>query len=774
MGLSDLPNEIIQIIFNYIPGDCLFKLLDVPGINVYAFNSLYSVIVITGGEHTCQYRPMTKNGFPIFRNAQAYLNFRNFYPNFTPKKIIVDNPFDVMLLVSVCPQSLANVEVQLRLSQYNAIKEITSQLMEFLSVGQLQGNLHFEVDLRMFEEDISFSLAAITHILTVYDYPQVALLYEKDIPNLTSLLVMFCLVEVDLGRLPPSLEKIECSLKIQDYGVNERSVVLRFPSKLKTLNVEEISSKCRVRFDVAHLLQLNTLSLPTVTNGAIVVESAWRLPSRLKSLKCEAAEIVPRNLNTMCPELSELEILNSFGESGAITNLAKTLPSTLTRLEVPVEFFDRLHDNMGIGIGSHTQQRVMGMAGFLKIRRGQKKKIQETGTPCVQDKPQIAMLPFQTHLRKLTITTKRKTSKIYVVDFQKHAFPGLEELKIHASSNLQVLGHMPKTLTKLSLVKISRFDLKQLQSLQNLECLLIQCITESKVFDCALPDSLRELEIDLCPFIGLHIRASNLVSLKVSSCPLKKLERSNFTLPENLRKLGIYRTQITKLSGVLPDSIDTLDLAQNLCIESVSHLPPQLKHLLLRFTAVGTPSVRHPHLMSSTFPLSLETLDLSCTKASDKWIKRLNLKDCVNLKSLVLRNSRCGANLDLLFFPRSLVALDMTLCDIETITGNFANFPDLETVGLSVLPKFSFERCANSGVPYFGDNIRLVDLSKCCLRRSDFKVVYKELITKPYFELLLLTSATLPPYFDQLDLKKLKIAGHFPSPWLMSPRDDLF
>ncbi|RCK57317.1 hypothetical protein Cantr_06267 [Candida viswanathii] len=765
MGVADLPKEIIQIAFNYVPSDRLFKFLDIPELRAYVLSALYSVIVISGGTQGCRYWPMTGNGTPILRSVYAYLHLRQSYPNFKPRKVIVRNVLDALLLVSVYPESLANVEIRLQLLVLPTAWELLSQMSDLLSKILLQNRPNLKAGLGILQDDITHSVAAIVDCLTLYDAPQLMLLFGKDCPNLASLLLMFCLLDTELVCLPPSLQVLRCGLQIRVRGDNGRSVVLQLPEKLKTLEMNTITTSASgvTHIDISHLSQLKTVFLPAVTNENHILRSTWILPSYLRTLTCKWAELVPTNLDSMCPDLFELEILKTSGKSKAIASLTKTLPSTLTCLKVPIGFLESLHDDNDISTGQladpPTEVRVKSKLRFSKIFRKPKAKIPETVSPCVQHNTETQMLPFQEHLRKLTVRTTGKTSSVSVIDFQNHSFPDLEEFYIDALPHVRVTGDTPESLTKLSLLRVSCFDLTQLQNLPNLAHLVLQDITVSKVFDYALPDSLRELEVSLCPFDELHVRAPNLASLKISSCPFKKLERSNFTLPENLRRLGINKTNITRLSKVLPDSIETLDLAQNLQLQSVSHLPSQLKNLLLRFAGLGGSTPRRPIPGPSTFPLGLETLDLSASKANDKWVKRLNIRDCINLKFLLLRNSKCGAKFDLSFLPPSLVVLDLTSCGIRRIFGTFNSLPNLEAVGLAGSLRFFFGKYkyAVNCVTCFGENIRFIDLSQCKLMNCDVEVLFEELKTKPNFELLFLNKGYLPENLDAMDLLRLKI-----------------
>ncbi|RCK64626.1 hypothetical protein Cantr_00231 [Candida viswanathii] len=637
-------------------------------------------------------------------------------------------------------------------------------MSDLLSKVLLQNRPNLKVGLSMLQDDITHSVAAIVDCLTLYHDSQLMLLFDKDCPNLASLLVMFCFPDTELVCLPPSLQVLRCRLQIRDRGVNGRSVVLQFPDKLKTLEMRTVTTSASgfTHIDISHLSQLKTVYLPAVTYENYTLRSRWILPSYLRTLTCKWAELVPTNLGSMCPDLFKLEILKTLGKSKAIASLAKTLPSTLTCLEVPIGFLDSLDDVNDISTGQladpPTEVRVKSKLGFSKIFRKPKAKIQETVSPYVQHNTETQMLPFQEHLRKLTVRTTGKTSSVSVIDFQNHSYPDLEEFYIDASPHVCVTGDMPESLTKLCLLKVSCFDLKQLQNLPNLAHLVLQDITVSKVFDYALPDSLRELVISLCPFDELHIRAPNLASLKMSSCPFKKLERSNFTLPENLRRLEINKTNITRLSKVLPDSVETLDLAQNLQLQSVSHLPSQLKNLLLHSTGLGGSTPRRPIPGPSTFPLGLETLNLSSSKVNDKWIKRLNIRDCINLKFLMLRDSKCGAQFDLSFLPRSLVVLDLT--SFGGIIGNFDSLPNLEAVRVAGSLRYFFGKykyvvnCATC----FGENIRFIDLSQCKLMNSDVEVLVEEVKTKPNFELLFLNKEYLPDNLNEMQLLKLKIA----------------
>ena len=76
----------------------------------------------------------------------------------------------------------------------------------------------------------------------------------------------------------------------------------------------------------------------------------------------------------------------------------------------------------------------------------------------------------------------------------------------------------------------------------------------------------------------------------------------------------------------------------------------------------------YPH---PNFPLNLESLHLSAANIDTVWLRKLNLKDCHNLKTLALRRNMKINDFYLNYLPESLVVLDFSYINIDSFIGKF-------------------------------------------------------------------------------------------------------
>ncbi|RCK65917.1 hypothetical protein Cantr_01812 [Candida viswanathii] len=702
MKVSELPEEVLQMIFSCVPSSTLVSLLDVPEIERYVILELYSTIRISGTRHGGRYKPLMRDGVPMLRNAYAYLALLEAHPWFRPRQLVVV------------------------FSGVQSTEKYAALLAGLFNQSSLKGKLR--IDLRQIEGEMDLDLAMFAKSMTLYQGCYVPLVDEARCPNLTSLAVKTFLNEGDISRLPQTLVSLELKLMLQ-VQLFDVEKVLRFPESLRMLDIKEIHSDTReaLHLDVSHLQNLVKLS----TDPSVVCH--WRFPKSLRVLTTHWSDIIPKGLSTMCPDLKEVVVLNSRCES---VNFARWLPPGLKELTIPANAFGVREPKLKYEV-SNPWKRFKSM--FYK--------------PSPDDNPNQTELPFAANLRTLKIHSTSKEHKPSIASFQGINLPNLVELSICGSRKIRILGDIPRNITKLSVSNIAEFDFNELQHLQNLITLHLSNILGQDSFYCDLPNTLQEVAISACSFGAIRINAPNLGVFKISRSPLEELNGSNFVLPDTLKELHIHDTLITRVTANLPVNLQSLDLSRNDLLESVDQPPVNLKHILLAHTSLG--STTSPF----DFPPGFETLDLSGTRINADWIRRLRLLLCVLLKELAMRDTTEILNLDTSCLPCSLIVLDLTSTCLDSITGDFQQFPHLESIGLS-----GNDLCgcfAGSDGAWFGDGIKFVEVMNCGLSKPDVDVLYDELIQKPRFEHLLVDDGLLPCQ-EELELRKRKL-GNFTS-----------
>ena len=116
--LQDLPQDVLQRIFNYVPNDLLVELIDIPAISSLVANALYSTVLVgKRSKITSKIELQGTNKLPIVQHISHIVKLQKKYPNLKPKKWIFANKFDALEQGNEFPQILENSEVEILLQE---------------------------------------------------------------------------------------------------------------------------------------------------------------------------------------------------------------------------------------------------------------------------------------------------------------------------------------------------------------------------------------------------------------------------------------------------------------------------------------------------------------------------------------------------------------------------------------------------------------------------------------------------------------------------------
>lgn len=731
MNISDLPVEIIKIIFDFLPNEYLVQLIDIPCIKKYTISSFYSTIIISGSWHIILHFPTVSNGIPVFRNAYNYVYFLQLNPKISPRKVIIQEPTEAIVLLNEFPEIVARSKVEINISGNELMcTDDISKILDIISSESLFSSLKLELNLKLSYANLKANISQRLTSLALTEGYGLEKLSKST--SLTTLSVNYFLTASDIKHIPRQLQNLKCSFKIEDSINFMASMKWKLPLSLRTLHIREAQydgSKFLV-VDISHLKVLQKFTIEEYDS----LNCEWVYPKCLESFTCSSARMVPRNLAVKLPELSKLSIENTDGYSKVLKFMASTFPPTLVSLDISLDIL--AHDNYAIQLNYPQKEN--------------------TDTNLTVNSWE---LPFKDNLKELTIRYKPSEETTGIDDITDNDYLNYENSLTKRVQKLGLSGPSLRTAVNFDLPRLQKIDINKILIFKNLDRLCLYSIEGIDVFDCKLPDSLLKLEIHLCHFKQLHIISPNIITLKLSYCyKIIKLETSNFTIPATIERLGINHTDIRKISARFPDGMELLDLSYNRHLSFVCHFPVSLKFLLLTETSIG--KTVNWIGQNCVLPTKLETLYLSCAHINDKWIRKMKLSECKKLKTLLLFAGKFK-KLDINLLPKSLVVLELGCCSFQSIVGSFRSLPNLELLGLFAINlQGYFEGIANIGEEMFSDNIRFVDLQRNLLVTDELELIYKELLKKPYFESLLPGTSLIIGYNDYVQMKKAKLGAY--------------
>lgn len=560
MNISNLPLEIIEIIFKFLPNEYLVQLVDIPCIKKYIIPSFYSTVIISGSWHLLLHFPTVSDGTPVFRNAYNYVHFLQLNPKISPKKVIIAETTEAIVLLNEFPEIIARSKVEINMSGNELMcTDDISKILYIISSEPLFNNLKLELNLKLSYSNLKANIVKSLSSLNITEGGGLEKLAKST--SLRTLSVDYFLTASDIKHLPRQLQNLKCSFKIEDSINFMASMKWKLPLSLRALHIQEAQyygSKFLV-VDISHLKALKKFTIEKYDS----LNCKWVYPKCLESFTCSSARIVPRNLAVKLPELSKLTIESTNGYSKVLKFMATTFPPTLVSLDISLDIL--AHDNYA-----------------TQLYYSQKENTDTNLTVSSWE------LPFKDNLKELTITYKPSEETTDIDDITDNDYFNHENSLTKRVQKSGLAGIWPRGAVDFDLPRIQEIDVNKILMFKNLDRLCLYSIEGIEVFDCKLPDSLLKLEIHRCHFKQIHMRSPNIITLKLSYCyRIIKLETSNFTIPDSIKRLWINHTDIRKISARFPDGMELLDLSYNRHLSFVCHFPVSLKLLLLTETSIG-------------------------------------------------------------------------------------------------------------------------------------------------------------------------------------------
>ncbi|RCK57973.1 hypothetical protein Cantr_06681 [Candida viswanathii] len=683
-SLTDLPPEVIQTIFEYLPRDVLKTLAELPTVCELAMNALYSVVVIDHNPYLrLHFKKEAAEGVPRMYSSE-YVQLRELYPQLATRKLLFDDPFDVFQVLDSPGFDSAKVDIEIlfreaKLASHRVFIDEYKKRPFHIKSLLLNPTDDFDYG-SIFSMNGSASHFTMRNIIGV----KLGKDFDALFPNVSSLSINEPLSLKDLALLPGQLKKLVCRIRqVKDL------VSLELPAGLEELSIAAARRNKNVpEISISHLTSLRKLTLRSPLESAC---PRWGLPSGLHVLKTEYFEMIPEDLVDACPQLRELRIENCEELPAGGVSKALSTPATLRCLQIPSLMLD--HD-------------------------------------LADDR-----LQFPAGLTELCVKTIDYDDTSRVLDLDKSDLLTLQRLSVRGSfgcGDLQLVGNFPSGLTNLTLDYIENFHLKDLPYLENLSELDIGSVQETDEFSSRFAPSLRKLAIRGCGLKKVNIEAPNLRYLDLGRNSFETLNEDTFTIPNTVQTLKLDFNRVSDVSVALPNGLQELNLCDNK-LRLVPLLPDSLKALDMKYNPVNGSDLDP----TAKFPLQLETLQLVSNSLTLAYLKSLNLADCTSLKylHLTLKNM---PKFDLNCLPPSLEVIDFSSNNFSSLTGTFTRFEKLDSVDLSFNGPLRgyFRRVLKKDTPIFGPSLRKLNVDACGLTKPLAETLLERLSQDPNFEQL--------------------------------------
>lgn len=723
---QDLPDEVMDIIFSYIPRNRLREISSIPNIGLFSNKYLYSVVVI---DPEVKYNRPTEtfvdDNVPVVISPRELLIIIQAY-GVCLKRIRFEDPFDAFIIADHSPQYLERAKVDLafgKMIKSDCGKQKRNEFIERLTLYSFVVNSLTGISFaRMSENMPSWNLVKNITEYSTTDLP--AWIRKLSIENLRSLILDEPKNIDQFFDFPGQLKELTCTLGT--ISVNNRTFQL--PPMLEKINFTYLldqNDSSDFVIDISTLKMLYSFKFSSST----YLGPRWILPKSVKLLDLTWYDSLDGHWQDMVPNLENLTLQN-------ITTPLK--PISFGRH--PNEFI------MPKNLYPKTKLKYLNITErFLNIKI--KAKITDNLLNQVSLRTKLS-LPET--LEKLVVNGNGSTriGKI-ILDFKNNNLKKIKEIEIIGIRKLCIHGNIPRSLKKVTIDTKLFCNWHVFSFLPNLTNLSLSKVKSFWNPTLNFLESVCSLSLINCNCETASISAPRLRSLTLTGNKFNNLDDETLIIPKSPKELDLSNNEITKIEINLPPKLQVLILRNNR-LKVIKDIPKNIKYLDCSNNQLGY------DIQNSSFPTRISKLDLSGNKI-DAWIKLINLVACTRLRLLSLSRNKFTV-LDTTVLPDCLVDLDLSHNLIGNLPNLFKKFKYLKSLNLQNNNlNIYFEKSKQSKDPIFGVNIRTIDVRENHLTTLLVGTLIDEVAKKRKFERLDVEEELILPSVDKSTYRPRKI-----------------
>ncbi|KAG7665604.1 uncharacterized protein J8A68_000810 [[Candida] subhashii] len=586
--LSEVPQDLLELIFYFIPDDYLETYIDLPFMGTYAINRLYGCIEITPSESGLW-------------EDWAPKGYRSIYKRIVNPKLRIQHIKDGSS--GACSYKRWRINQLVQFCKANSA--FRPKIVHFTSTEQL-GWLHEhypQILNKLPRIDVSTPKDN-SRIWKVGDFPKDylhlildntlsddLLLFKSGWGENVKELELYTSASKELPKLFPNLQRLRFA-----FVDLSNEPLPNLPSSLKFL---QIATNTFDRFDVSHLQNLKQIVFEC--SEAIGRLDRFKFPLGIERIFVRGATNMDFRINIesldsiqLYTNLKELQIGN-HGLSNKTEIFSKRIcfPENLQKLEISLFQSNRVTD-------SNTPFATVGKDFHVPNNL----KVLLLRTPQISYSPEQLALPDS--LRVLSILTqfkgREKEEHWRLARFP----PSLLELTLSLTRIEGVT--FPKSLQRLQITTGYPIEPMKFLEFENLVQLKIT-IKNMEEFIFKFPSSLKILEVKNNKTLKkVKIEAENLKSIQFSSFRFEYLDASVFQLPDSVDSLSLTIQQgiVTATANVFPPLLKELYLKScKITSDILGELHLEAYKKLVRLDLSNNMISR---LENNAFPISLQDL----------------------------------------------------------------------------------------------------------------------------------------------------------------------
>ncbi|EMG48369.1 hypothetical protein G210_1062 [Candida maltosa Xu316] len=643
--ISNLPSNIIQNIFTYLPQGHLLKIVDIPSIRNRALYALYGGTIRIG--RTPVHSLGTSNidigiekvGYEFelqddelelkVENPEDLLDLVNSGQIGKPREILFSSIQDLLKMVNLDRAIFQNVKVGFDMQYFMNTTRTDNQvstLQEILAIIPRFNSL----------ENIPEPWL-ITYLSTVQQlgpYPKlseneyaVRFLYDT-MPYLTALSIDRIFTKEAIGLLPRGLKQFAGSF---DCTYVQPQEILPFPEGLEFFALTLPESPATI--NISHLYRLKNFQVFSANENHHFV-----LPSNIKIFASTNGFVYIDEIVKQSPNLRVFGYKSFTGSPMKTAGNQYLANSKISVLTLPQHELFATHPRMSLKLPRSLQQLTIESAA------------QQPGT-----ESSVGMV---------------------ILDLLTNRLPLLTILNIIDVQNFGLVGSLPPSLTELKFYTQSEFRVEWMQNLPNLRKLYIKNTRALNTRNFQCNPQLELLEISHCSIREARILAPKLKYLNLSNNFLDPISYANLVIPDTVVELDLSYNRIRNIDPnfKFPKRLRKLIFDGN-AITPAYGLPLTLKELSICNNVLDLTAMNF-------WPRNIEKLRLNNTKINDADLEIIDLKSFRRLQRLSLnKNSITTLNVSIL--PPSLTHLSVQDNRMQTISGSFASLPNLQELDIS-------------------------------------------------------------------------------------------